>query len=166
MILAMILATLFMTDSAPQPRITETAVFKPVACDFFGYDNAFKLIGKSTGADGGMEDTPEGRSWKCTFTASDKGEKPPRLYVMIIKSTSEDSAKQSFDGVRQSNKKQAGFEEWVGVGDEAVVHTDAPNFHFVMLRKGAKTLRVKTNPAADVSLEELKGVVVSLTGKL
>jgi hypothetical protein len=166
MILAMILATIFLTGDARQPAVTDSAAFKSVACDFLTYDNAFKLIGKSTGADSGMEDTAEGRKWGCTFTASDIGDKPRKLYFTMIKSSSDDGAKQAFDSIRQSNKSHAGFEEWPGVGDEAVVHSDPPNFHFVMVRKGVKAIRVKVNPAAGVSLDELKNVVVSLTGKL
>lgn len=166
MILAMILTTIFMAADAPKPVVTENAAFKSVACDFFTYDNAFKLLGRSTGADDGMQDTDEGRKWGCTFTASDKGEKPPKLYFTIIKSTAEDGAKQAFETIRQSNKMHAGFEEWPGVGDEAVVHSDAPNFHFVMVRKGVKTIRIKINPAEGVSLNDLKNVAVSLTAKL
>ena len=149
-----------------RPTFAESVAFKSVACDFFTYDNAQKLIGRATGADDGMQDVAEGRKWGCTFTASDKGEKGPKLYFVLYKATSEDVAKQSFETVRQSNKKHNGFEEWPGVGDEAVVHSDAPNFHFVMVRKGVKTIRVKINPAEGVSLEELKNVARLLTAKL
>lgn len=166
MILAMVLATIFMAGDVPNPAVNETGAFKSVACDFFTYDNAFKLLGKSTGADDGMQDTAEGRKWGCTFTASEKGDKSPKLYFVMIKSTSEESAKQAFETIRKTNKTHAGFTEWPGVGDDAVVHTDAPNFHFVMVRKGVKTIRVKVNPAAGVSLDDLKNVAVSLTAKL
>ncbi|MEQ1645862.1 MAG: hypothetical protein ABL959_20590 [Pyrinomonadaceae bacterium] len=95
-----------------------------------------------------------------------QGEKPPKLYFVLYKATSEDTAKQSFDTVRQSNNKLGGFEEWPGVGDEAVVHSDDPNFHFVMVRKGVKTIRVKIHPAEGVSLDDLKNVARSLAAKL
>lgn len=166
MLLVFILTTIFMTGVMPKSTVAESAAFKPVACDFFGYDNAQNLIGKAIGADDGMQDGAEGRKWGCTFTASDKGEKPPKLYFVLYKATSEDLAKQSFETVRTSNKKLGGFEEWPGVGDEAVVHSDAPNFHFVMVRKGVKTIRVKINPAEGVSLDELKNVARSLAAKL
>ncbi len=166
MLLIFLLTTIFMTGGTPKPTIAESAAFKPMACDFFGYDNAQKLIGKATGADDGMQDVAEGRKWGCTFTASDKGDKPPKLYFVLYKATAEDVAKQSFETVRQSNRKLDGFEEWPGVGDEALVHSDAPNFHFVMVRKGMKTIRVKINPAEGVSLEDLRNVARSLTAKL
>lgn len=166
MILAMILTAIVMTGDAQKPPEPEMPAFKSVACDFFTYDNAFKLLGKSTGADGGMEDTAESRSWKCTYTASDKGDKSPKLYFMMLKSTSDNAAKQVFDAVRQSNLKHPGFAEWSGIGDEAVVHRDEPNFYFVMVRKGVKAIRVKVNPADGVSFDDLKAVAVSLTARL
>ena len=166
MLLVFLLTTIFMSGASPKTAIPESAAFKSVACDFFTYDNAQKLIGRSTGADDGMQDITEGRKWGCTFTASDKGEKPPKLYFVLYKATSEDIAKQSFETVRQSNKKVDGFEEWLGVGDEAVIHSDAPNFHFVMVRKGVKTIRVKINPAEGVSLADIKAVASSLVPKM
>jgi hypothetical protein len=166
MLLVFLLTTIFMTGDMAKPTVAESAALKPAACKFFTYENAEKLIGRSTGADSEMQEVAEGLKWSCTFTASDKGENPPKLYFVLYKATSEEIAKQSFETVRQSNKKRGGFEEWPGVGDEAVVHSDAPNFHFVMVRKGVKTIRVKINPAGGVSLDELKNVARSLTAKL
>ena len=120
MILAIILTMMFMTGDAATTQAAETSAFKSVACDFFTYDNAQKILGKATGADDGMHDIADGRKWGCTFTASDKGEKPPKLYFTIIKATSEDVAKNAFDVIRNSNNKHQGFEEWPGVGDEAL----------------------------------------------
>lgn len=166
MLLVFLLTTIFMTGDMAKPTVTESVAFKSVACDFFTYDNARKLIGRATVVDDGMQDVAEGRKWGCTFTATDKGEKPPKLYFVLYKATSEEIAKRSFESVRMSNKKLGGFEEWSGVGDEAVVHSDTPNFHFVMVRKGVKTIRIKINPADGVSLEELKNVARSLAAKL
>lgn len=166
MILAIILTMMFMTGDAATTQAAETSAFKSVACDFFTYDNAQKILGKATGADDGMHDIADGRKWGCTFTASDKGEKPPKLYFTIIKATSEDVAKNAFDVIRNSNNKHQGFEEWPGVGDEALVHTDAPNFHFVMVRKGVKTIRIKVNPAEGVSPDAVKSAAISLLPKM
>lgn len=166
MILSIFLTMILVTGYPASPVAVEPAAFKPVACDFFTYDNAEKILGKATGADGGMTDTSEGRKWGCTFTASDKSEKPPRLYFTIMKSPTDEVAKSVFEAVRSSNNKHTGFEEWAGVGDEAIVHTDAPNFHFVMVRKGGKTIRIKLNPADGVSLDTVKAAAVSLVPKM
>ncbi len=166
MIIEMIFISLLTTVGVP-PKAIEPVAFKSVACDFFTHDNAIKVLGgKATGADTGMTDTAEGRKWGCTFTASDRGETPPKLYFMLVKSPSDEVAKRAFDTVRQSNKSHAGFEEWPGIGDEAVVHTDGKNFQFVMVRKGVKTIRVKVNPAEGVSMDTLKSAVTSIIPKL
>lgn len=168
MILAILFSLLFFSSRAEisQP-VVASAAYKSVACDFFTHDNAMRILGApSIGSDGGMTEDADGKSWKCTFTPKDGGEKAPKLFFMIVKSMSEDTAKSAFQAIRDSNKDHDGFEEWSGVGDEAIVHTDAPNFHFVMVRKGAKTIRIKINPAVGVSLENVKAAAVSLIPKM
>ena len=168
MILAILFSLLFFSSRAEisQP-VVASAAYKSVACDFFTHDNAMRVLGApSIGSDGGMTEDADGKSWKCTFTPKDGGEHAPKLFFMIMTSTSEDAAKSVFKSVRDSNKNHNGFEEWPGFGDEAIVQSDAPNLHFVMVRKGAKTIRIKINPASGVSLENVKAAAASLIPKM
>lgn len=148
--------------------VEPTAAYKSMACDFFGPDNAAKLLGtKFRGEDGGMSEDSEGRKWKCTFMRTgDVAEKSPKIHFMIISSPSIDVSKQVFNGVRTSNQKLPGWQEWPGVGDEAIVHSDVPNFYLIMVRSGTKTIRIKANPAAGVSLDESKNIAVALAATL
>ena len=167
MILTILFSILFLSADAGIAKTSVPTAFKSVACDFFTHDNAMKVLGsQSIGTDGGMTENAEGRSWKCTFTPNDGGESSPRLYFMIMKSPSEEAAKNSFQVIRDSNKMHNGFEEWSGIADEAIAHSDAPNFHFVMVRKGLKTIRIKVNPASGVSLDSIKAAAASLVPKM
>lgn len=167
MILTILFSILFLSADAGNAKTSVPTAYKSVACDFFTHDNAMKVLGgQSIGTDGGMTENAEGRSWKCTFTPKDGGESSPRLFFMIMKSTSEEAAKSTFQIIRDSNKTHNGFEEWSGIADEAIVHSDAPNFHFVMVRKGLKTIRIKVNPASGVSLDSIKAAAASLVPKM
>ena len=165
LIIALIFTTL--TVSA-HPDAAAASVAKPAACHYFGYENAAKLLGTEVSADdGGMTEDAAGRTWKCNFYPADKAAKDgPKLYFMLAKSSSADTAKGAFEAVRESNKKHKGFEEWPGVGDEAVVQTDVANFHFVMVRKGANSIRIKVNPARGVSLDAVKNAAEMLVAKM
>jgi hypothetical protein len=161
MLFAMLTIAAFMSSTVEAPA------YKSVACDFFTHQNAVKVLGgNATGADGGEKEIADGRQWTCTFTASDRGDDPPKLHFGIIKSNSEDAAKVSFEAIRQSNKTHPGYQEWPGVGDEAAVHSDGKNFYLVMIRKGVRTMRAKVGPARGTSLEALKDAMASLVSKL
>lgn len=164
-IIAVIITSLTVS---PQPEVEAAIAAKPVACHYFGYENAAKLLGTQVkGDDGGMTEDAAGRSWKCVFYSADEAVKDaPKLYFMLMKSSTPDTAKSAFENIRESNKKHNGFDEWPGVGDEAVVHTDASNFHFVMVRKGANTIRIKVNPARGITLDAVKSAAELLTAKL
>ena len=167
MILTILFSILFLSADAGNAKTSVPTAYKSVACDFFTHDNAMKVLGgQSIGTDGGMTENTEGRSWKCTFAPKDGGESSPRLFFMIMKSTSEEAAKSTFQIIRDSNKTHNGFEEWSGITDEAIVHSDAPNSHFVMVRKGLKTIRIKVNPASGVSLDSIKAAAASLVPKM
>lgn len=142
------------------------SMMKPVACSFFSYENAAKLIGqKAKGIDGEEGTEDGGRKWTCTFSPA-SGEDGPKVYFMILRNNSEKAAKKTFDDIRQSNKNHTGFEEWPGVADEAIAHTDGKGFQFLMLRNGMKTIRLKVNPAAGVSYDDTKAIAASLAMKL
>lgn len=144
------------------------AAYKSVGCDFFGPDNAARLLGsKFRGEDTGEKQTTDARSWGCTFLRTeDTSERSPKIHFAIKKATSVEAATQDFGAARASNGKKPGWSEWSGVGDEAIVHTDAPNFHLVMIRKGVRTIVVKINPADGVALSDVKDVMTKLAAKL
>jgi hypothetical protein len=163
----LLVVALFFAFATPQLETAEasSALRKPMACHFFTYTNAEKLLGgKVQAEDGGMTDEATGKFWRCTFSAASGG--GSKIYFLILRSPSEDTAKQAFEEIRRSNKKHAGFEEWPGIADEAIVHSDGTGFQFVMVRKSTKTIRIKVNPVKDVSLEEVKNVAASLSLKL
>lgn len=166
MILVIILTSLLFAGATEQSS-TAPAVFKSVACDFFAYENASKVLGgKAMGVDGGMTEDADGRKWACTFRPANGVEGSPLLHFTLTKSTSDQIAKQAFDSIRRSNAAKTGFEEWPGVADEAMFQTDTPNFHFVMVRKGLKTIRIKVNPANGISLDDVKAAAVALVPKM
>ncbi len=131
----------------------------------FTTELAAKLLGqKPRGVDDDKVTDDGVHVWSCTF--SSESESGPKIHFLLMRSPSEDVAKQTFEEIRQSNKDHEGFEEWPGVSDEAIVHSDGQGFHFVMVRKGAKTIRIKVNPIKDVSLDHVKRAAVALAMKL
>lgn len=167
MILAILFSLFFITSETEAVSVSHPVAYKSVACDFFTHDNAMKILGgQAVGSDGGMTENADGKSWKCTFVPKGGDERSPKLFFMIMKSPSEESAKNTFQLIRDSNRQSNGYVEWPGVGDEAIVHSDAPNFLFVMVRKGLKTIRIKINPAEGVSLESVKAAAVSLIPRM
>lgn len=144
------------------------AAYKSVGCDFFGPDNAAKLLGPAfRGEDAGMKETEELKSWGCTFLRTqDPSERSPKIHFSLKKSVSIESATKAFAGTRESNDKKLGWYEWPGVGDEAIVHSDAPNFHLIMIRKGVKTISVKVNPADGIALSDVKDIMAKLATRL
>ena len=166
MLNAILLFVFFISSAAVNEHFAETGAAKPVACHFFGYDNAERLLRQKVGgADGEESKTDGGAKWTCTFTTT-AGDNGPKLFFAIFRDTTEDVAKGEFQKIRLSNQKHSGFEEWEGVADEAVAHTDGKNFQFLMLRKGSRTLRIKVGNSSTVSFEELKAVAASLVTKL
>lgn len=155
-----LLSTTFL---AATPRET---VAKPHACSFFTYANAEKLLGqKVSGADTDETSENGSRRWGCTFSTA-SGEASPRLLFLLIRDPNEETARTEFEKIRISNQKHPGFEEWAGVGDEAIVHTDGENFQFLMVRRGSNTIRIKVRRSKTISLEDVKAVTASVAAKL
>ncbi len=148
---------------APEPP-----AFKSVGCDFFGPNNAARLLGpKFRGVDAGMKESADTKSWGCTFLRTeDTSERSPKIHFGMKKTASAETAAAAFSEVRRSNGGKAGFEEWPGLGDEAIVHSEAPNFHLVIVRKGVRTIVVKVNPADGIALTDVKDVMAKLAARL
>lgn len=158
---------LFITlmSAAYLPATSEAASSaKPHTCSFFTQISAEKLLGEKATAVDSEESKDDGsRRWNCTFTGeSGRG----KIYFGLFKDAGEEAARAEFQKIRVSNQKHEGFEDWPGVGDEAVAHTDGKNFHFVMVRKGDRTIRIKLNPVNGSTLGDLKTVASLLAGKL
>ncbi len=147
---------------------SEPGAYKSLGCDFFGPKNAARLLGsKFRGEDTGMKETADGKSWSCTFLrVGDTSERSPKIYFSLKMATTVETAVQAFNAVRASNSKNPGWSEWSAVGDEAIVHSDAPNFHLVTIRKGRRTITVKINPADGVALSDVKDVMAGLAERL
>lgn len=137
---------------------------KPYACHYFGFGNAEKLLGGKVSSVDGEEAKDDGsQRWSCTFTSQDGDGK---IFFALFKHASDEAARAEFNRIRESNKDHAGFEEWAGVGDEAVVHTDGKNFQFLMVRKGPASFRIKMNPLKGTNIEDVKKIALTLAEKL
>lgn len=140
------------------------AAVKPHACGFFTYISAEKLLsGKVTGVDSEESTADGGRQWRCTFTS---GSGNGKIHFGLFTDPTEEAAKAEFQKVRLSNEKHEGFEDWPGIGDEALAHTDGRTFQFVMVRKGNQTIRIKLNPIDGSTLNDVKTVATLLVKKL
>ncbi len=165
--MAYFLMTSLMAVTMTGSTVSEKGALKSTACDFFTQENAMKIAGtRVKGVDGGMEEDTTTRSWKCTFSAAVEGENAPKIHFVMSKSISDEVARSTVESIRRSNSAKPGFEEWPGVGEEAILHSDGRNFQLVVVRKGVKSFRIKINPADGISFETVKAVAVSLAAKL
>lgn len=159
MLTILLFITLFSLDTST------AAIWKPVGCDFFTKANAVKILNTEVTWTGTDATANEPRKWTCTFVSKD-AKAGPNLYFGLHRFTTAEAVREEFDGVALSNKNHAGFERWQGVGDDAIVHTDIANFHFVMVRKGIRSFRIKVNPATGTSLEDVKLVAQDLVKQM
>jgi len=97
---------------------------------------------------------------ECTYRKVEKEKASTReavLYFMSVESPTDKRAKQLYDEIWNSNKDHQGIEILSDIGDQAYAHSDKSNFHFVMVRKGKFTIRMKVNKAVETtSFDELK----------
>lgn len=132
----------------------------PNACKFFGKDYALKMAGRTVKAEEESSGkNADGSFSKCKMTTEPGG---PTIHFMLEESNDENTANKAFDSIRQSNKDHKGFEDWPGVGDEAITHTDGTGFQLVMIRRGEKTIRLKVNPVGKISFDVTKAVAMAL----
>lgn len=165
MIVSFILCVLFSLIAA----ITEPP--KPHGCERLTQADAERMLGTAARvSEDRIEQKENTRIAKCTYAALSNAESNApavNLYFMFEESLTDEQARRTFAEIRESNKTHRGFELWPGVGDEALVHSERPNFHFVMARKGRYSVRVKINTAAETtSLNEVKSFVARLIERL
>lgn len=107
---------------------------------------------------------------KCKYSAFAKDKASGseiNLFFMLEKSSDTKQAKQIYKKIWDSNKNHHGIEVLNGIGDEAYAHSDSPNFHFVMTRKGNFTIRLKVNKAVEsTSLDELKAFAKRIVAEI
>jgi hypothetical protein len=104
--------------------------------------------------------------YTCTYMANSldsKSGKTGNIYVMIEDYSEIESAKKTYSGIMEANRKN-GITELNGLGDEAYFHTDHQNFYFILARKGKKMLRMKVNKiTSQTSLDEFNRVAKKIT---
>lgn len=154
---------LFIAALSPEPE--SVGMRKPAGCDFFTRQNAVKILGTDVTWTGTDSTESEPKKWSCTFVSKESAD-GPKVYFGLHRFTDTDKAREEFDSIVESNKNHAGFERWKGAGDDAIVHTDGANFHFVIVRKGIRSFRIKVNPAGSTSLENLKLVAEDIVRKM
>jgi hypothetical protein len=158
LIFVLFTATLF-------PGPASKGVRKPAGCDFFTRQNASKILGGEVTWTGTDATEVEPKKWTCTFVSKNSAD-GPKVYFGLHRFRDPDKAREEIDAMVESNKNRAGFERWKGLGDDAIVHTDGANFHFVMVRKGVRSFSIKVNPAGAISLENVKLVAEDLVRKM
>ncbi len=87
-------------------------------------------------------------SWNLVYTADSADEKTGKtgnVYFMYEEYETIEDAQRTYADIKTGNEKHEGFKVLQGMGDEAYFHSDGENFMFILVRKGAKMLRMKVN---------------------
>ncbi len=144
---------------------------KAKSCKFLTVADAEKILGSTIElVRSEKSDSTDKNRYECTYRRIEKDKTSGRevaLYFMIIESPTNEKAKQLYDEIWNSNKDHQGIEVLNGIGDEAYSHSDKPNFHFVMARKGNFTIRMKVNKAVETtSFDELKAIAKRVVAEI
>ncbi len=111
--------------------------------------DAEKILGQpATLTESTVEKSSNVAKYNCTFTANDSmaaGNRTAHLYYAIELYYNEASAKNVYAGIFAQNAAMPNLKKQGGLGDEALLHTDNQNFALLIVRKGAKILRLKVN---------------------
>lgn len=160
---------LSMTSCVAQSKTAKDE--KLSTCKSMTLAEAEKILGQSSKfVEANTEDKDGSHVLKCKYTAISPDKNTGReisLYFMLEESSNDEQAKQIYKDIWDSNKNHAGIELMNGVGDEAYSHSESPNFHFVLARKGKFTVRIKVNKAVEnTSLAEVKNFAKKLIGQI
>lgn len=144
---------------------------KAKSCKFLTSTDAEKILGASVElVESKQSDSTTEKRFGCTYRRLEKDKLTGRevnLFLTIIESPTNEKAKQLYDEIWNSNKNHQGVEVLNGIGDEAYSHSDKPNFHFVMVRKGSFTIRMKVNKAVETtSFDELKAIAKRVVAEI
>jgi hypothetical protein len=139
---------------------TKSADEKVKPCKFLSFAEAEKILGQRVElVTNSWNFAADKTRFECTYRALEAktGGREINLFFILEESPNIEQAKRIYAEIWQSNKNHAGIEVLSGTGDEAYAHSEKPNFHFVLARKGKFTIRLKVNKAVETtSLEELK----------
>lgn len=131
------------------------------ACKYLSFAEAEKILGRQVElVTNSWTFTKDITKSDCKYRAIENDKTSGQtinLFFMLEENSDETEAKQIYANIWDSNKNHQGIEILSGLGDEAYAHSDKSNFHFVFVRKGKFTIRMKVNKAVETtSLEELK----------
>jgi hypothetical protein len=145
---------------------TKAAVESVKSCKYLSLADAEEILGQKVELIENFRNSADGKLiFKCQYRTIEKDKSSGHdinLFFMLEESTTENQAKQIYQTIWNSNKNYKGIEVLKDTGDEAYSHSERPNFHFVMARKGKSTIRLKVNKAVETtSFEALK----SFSGK-
>lgn len=150
---------------------TEAADDKTPPCQYLSFADAEKILGSRVElVTNSWTFTKDINRFDCHYrvTGADPASgQAINLFFILEESSTENFAEQIYASFWQSNKNRRGIEILSGIGDEAYAHSDPPNFHFVLARKGKFTIRLKVNKAvATTSLEELKAFLKKIVEEI
>ncbi|MEZ4828675.1 MAG: hypothetical protein R3C61_20675 [Bacteroidia bacterium] len=140
---------------------------------FLSLTDAEKILGETAHLSDSSLVTEKGvRQYKLTYTANatDTGSgKTGNIYFMAEVYEDAASAHKTYASIFKSNEDHEGVVVLDNLGDEAYFHSDSnpQNFMFIMVRKGAKMIRMKVNKVtAKTSQNSLNEIITALTSKL
>ena len=165
-----ILLVLCLFVSAPflscQANVFETHfAANPKPCEFLPYDDAEKILGQPVRLIENISKVESDvRKTDCTYRGVSKDKfsgKDINLYFSLEQQEQNptvEKARQEFESTYKKIDEPLLLVQLLsGIGDEAFVISNPPNFHFMMVRKGAMIFRMKLNKVPEkTSLEELK----------
>lgn len=133
-------------------------------CQLLTQADAEKILGQSVRL---IADTyglkGDVRQCRCAYTAVSKdpasGQDINLNFIFEQKESnpSAEQARQVMESTKSENAHDLSIRDLSGIGDEAFLLGEEPNFHFIMARKGAIVIRLQIKQATEkTSLEELK----------
>jgi hypothetical protein len=151
------------TNANDKPKSADE---KTKPCKFVSFAEAEKILGQPVELVTNSWSFADGKTRiDCTYRGVEKGKvsgKDVNLYFSSEQQNSTTSpAHEIFESAyRKINEPEMFVGKLSGIGDEAFLISNPPNFHFMMVRKGELIFRVKLNKASQgTSLEELKTVM-------
>jgi hypothetical protein len=148
---------------------------KTKPCKFLSFADADKILGQPVElVTNSWTFTADKTRFDCTYRGVEKDEasgKDINLYFSseeIQQNPTAEQAHEVFESdYRKINEPDIFVGKLSGIGDEAFLISNPPNFHFMMVRKGVIIFRIKLNKAGKgTSLEELKTFMKNIAGRI
>jgi hypothetical protein len=160
-----LLFILFFVIGVPTLNCQTNTTEKTKPCKFLSFADAAKILGQPVEVvTNSWTFTTDKTRFECTYRGVEKDKasgKDINLYFsleQIPQTPNAERAHEVFEtAYRKINEPDILVEKLNGIGDEAFLISNPPNFHFIMVRQGESIFRVKLNKAGGgTSLEELK----------